>query len=100
MAMPPFPSATKSKTKTSTAFAKVAVTEFAANAQAACLCGRACDTGDTLCATIGDVDRAGIIFISKTRLAHSRPSATANDTKIAPATPANPIVFSMAVSPH
>jgi hypothetical protein len=46
-----------------------------------------------------EVARAGMAFISRTRLSHSIPSATANDTKIAPATAANPMVFSMAVSP-
>src|SRR5580698_6474326 len=53
-----------------------------------------CETAAIGCAA----GRAGINFISKTRLSHSIPSATSNDTKIAPATATNPIPFSMAKS--
>jgi hypothetical protein len=50
------------------------------------------------CATVCGAGRAGIKRISKTKLNHSSPSATAYETKIAPATATNPIPLSMAKS--
>jgi hypothetical protein len=49
------------------------------------------------CATVCGAGRAGIKRISKTKLNHSSPSATAYETKIAPATATNPIPLSMAM---
>jgi hypothetical protein len=59
---------------------------------------RDCAIPAILCATVRGAGRAGIKRISKTKLNHSSPSATANEIKIAPATATNPIPFSMAKS--
>ena len=58
--------------------------------------GRDCAIAAILCATVCGAGRAGIKRISKTKLNHSSPSATAYETKIAPATATNPIPLSMA----
>jgi hypothetical protein len=59
---------------------------------------RDCETAAIRCATVCGAGRAGITRISKTKLNHSSPSATAYETKIAPATATNPIPLSMAMS--
>jgi len=56
------------------------------------------ETAAILCATVCTTGRAGINRINKTKLNHSIPSATANETKIATATATNPIPLSMAMS--
>src|ERR1700756_4396970 len=57
-----------------------------------------CSPAAILCFTVCGVGRAGIKRIRSTRLSHSRPSATANDAKIALATPTKSMVYSMVLS--
>jgi hypothetical protein len=55
-------------------------------------------TAAILRSTVCGAVRAGINLSNNTKLNHSIPSATANDTKIATATATNPIPLSMAMS--
>jgi hypothetical protein len=59
---------------------------------------RDAETAAILCEAVRGTGRAGSKRINTTKLNHSIPSATANDTKIATATATNPIPLSMATS--